>query len=434
MLRKRKTRRPVGTSARRHAAACAALVLSLFAGMPAEAAVGTIRQQLADSGCRALHAAAAAIPGNGPMLLASYPTLTQADNASRALADVAFVYDNALAGVALTACGDATQARRIADALLLAASHDPGFKDGRLRNGYRSGAIQGDKIELPGYWQSNGNYWSQDPYQTGTATGNVAWAALFLLTVYDSTHDRHYLDGAVGQLHWIQAHTAGSAPLAYEGGLFGYDNAQQAQHWKATEHNIDIYAAATWASRETGDTTLGRQAKVAAGFVEAMWDNAQHRFLVGTLGDGKTLSRDKSGLDAQVWPLLAFQPHPAAWNQVWTWVDAEHRSGDGYGYERHPDGIWTEGTAQVAAAMQASGKPVPETLWRLLADQRSGNGMLYATPQARIATGFAIGPTSTHADFFYYHQPHLGATAWAVLAAKSWNPFTGRPIHAAGAP
>ncbi|GLQ50360.1 hypothetical protein ACFFJT_12650 [Dyella flava] len=391
-------------------------------------ATDVTRQRLADSSCSALRSAAAAIPGNGPMLLPSYPTLKQGDDATKALENVAFVYDNALAGIALTACGDSAQARRIADALLLAAAHDPSFKDGRLRNAYRSGGVDNGKVELPGYWQTRGNYWSQDPYQVGTATGNVAWAALLLLTIYDNTHDRRYLDAAVAQLHWIQAHTTGSAPPAYEGGLFGYDNAQRQQHWKATEHNIDVYAAATWASRDTQDATLAQQAKLASSFVYAMWDNTQHRFLVGTLDDGKTLSRDKSGLDAQVWPLLAFNPHPAEWNQVWTWVDTQHRSGDGYGYRRQPDGVWTEGTAQVAAAMQASGTPVPDALWQLLAAQNSGDGMLYATPQARISTDFAIGPTSTYADFFYYHYPHLGATAWTALAAKGWNPFTGGPI------
>ena len=204
-------------------------------------AAGVLQQQLADSSCAALRSAAAAVPGNGPMLLPSYPSLKQGDDSTRALQNVAFVYDNALAGIALTACGNPAQARRIADALVLAAAHDPSFKDGRLRNAYRAGATAADKVELPGYWQSHGNYWSQDPYQVGTATGNVAWVALLLLTVYDSSHDRRYLDAAVTQLRWIQAHTTGTAPPAgYEGGLFGYDNAQRAQHWKATEHNIDV--------------------------------------------------------------------------------------------------------------------------------------------------------------------------------------------------
>ncbi|WP_153242502.1 hypothetical protein [Frateuria defendens] len=415
-----------------HSAALA-LTLAITMSGPAPAATASpLQQQLAAGTCSALEAAAAAVPGDGPMLLPSYPSLGQGSGQMRALQNVAFVYDNALAGIALAACGQPAQARRIADALVLAAAHDPGFKDGRLRNAYRAGAAESGKVELPGYWDPRGNFWNQDAYQVGTATGNVAWAALLLLTVYDGSHDRRYLDAAVAQLHWIQAHTlGGAAPPAYEGGFYGYDNAQRAQHWKATEHNIDVYAAATWAARYTSDTTLPQQAQLAGGFVRAMWDEGQHRFFIGTLDDGKTYSREKSGLDAQVWPLLAFSPLPAGWNQVWQWVDAQHKSGAGYGFRREPDGVWTEGSAQAATAMQASGRPVPDALWQLLAAQRSGDGMLYATPQARIVTDLAIGPDSTYADFFYYHLPHLGATAWTALAAKAWNPFTGRPLHAA---
>jgi len=160
-----------------------------------------------------------------------------------------------------------------------------------------------------------------------------------------------------------------------------------------------------------------------------MWDSHQQRFFVGTGEDGRTIERDKSGLDQEIWPLLAFQPHPPAWDSVWTFVDANHRIGDGYGFKRQPDGMWTEGTGQVAAALQASGKPVPDGLWRAIGAQRGADGMLYATPQQRIVTSFAIGPLSTYDDFFYYHHPHLGATAWAALAAKGGNPFVGWAIE-----
>lgn len=393
------------------------------------AASGTPRQQLANETCNALKRAAAAFPGDGPMILPSYPNMQGDDAATRALQNVGFVYDNALAGIALSACGAPRQARRIADAFLLAPASDATYKDGHLRNAYRSGAVQDNKVVLPGYWQKQGNYWSQDPYQTGTSSGNSAWAALLLLTVYDNTHDTHYLDGAVAQLKWIAAHTANAtSPAGYEGGVFGYDNKQIVQHWKSTEHNIDIYAAATWANRLRADAAIARQAQIAGAFVSAMWDGKQQRFFVGTGVDGKTIERTKSGLDQEIWPLLAFQPHPAAWASVWNFVDANHRSGDGYGFKRQPDGMWTEGTSQVAAALQASGKPVPDSLWRAIGAQRSDGGMLYATPQARIVTSFAIGPLSTYDDFFYYHDPHLGATAWAALAAKGWNAFVERTI------
>lgn len=415
--------------------AAVGIALGVVSTTPATAADAS-RQQLALSTCNALKQTAQAIPGNGPMILPSYPDMTGTDAATMALQNVGFVYDNALAGIALSACGAPEQARRIADALLLAPASDVSFKDGRLRNAYRSGAVENSKVVLPGYWQKQGNYWSQDPYQTGTATGNVAWAALLLLTVYQDTHDARYLNGAIAQLQWIANHASNnSAPAAFEGGVFGYDNKQVAQHWKSTEHNIDVYAAATWANREHADAALARQAKIAAAFVNAMWDGSQQRFFVGTGDDGKTTSRDKSGLDQEIWPLLAFQPHPAAWNGVWAFVDANHRSGDGYGFKRQPDGMWTEGTGQVAAALQASGKPVPDSVWQAISAQAGPGGLLYATPQQRISTSFAIGPTSTYDDFFYYHHPHLGATAWAALAAKGWNPFNGQLIaHAENRP
>lgn len=397
-------------------------------------AADTVQQRLADSSCAALHTAATAIPGDGPMLLPSYPDPGRENGKLRALRDVAFVYDNALAGIALVACGRPRQARRIADALLLAAAHDPHFHDGRLRNAYRAGAVNGGQVELPGFWDEKHQLWSQDASQVSTATGNVAWAALLQLTVYDSSHDPRYLHAAVAQLHWIQAHTLDkTAPAAYVGGIYGYADAQQVQHWKSTEHNIDVHAAAAWAARRLhDDPTLSRLAATAGRFVTAMWDPTGPRFFIGTLDDGRTISRDRSGLDAQVWPLLAFAAHPAAWDRIWSWVGTQYRSGAGYGYRRQPDGIWTEGTAQVAAALQASGRTVPEGVWQLLAAQRSDDGMLYATPQSRISTGLAIGPDSTSADFFYYHLPHLGATAWAALAGRGWNPFTGKPLRTEG--
>lgn len=407
-------------------AASAGLAVALLTPARGATTPADLQQSLRRQSCAALQTAAHEVPGQGPMLLPSYPDLQHDD--LRALQNVAFVYDNALAGIALTACGDAPQARRIADALLIAAGHDPGFTDGRLRNAYRAGAVSDGKVALAGYWDARGNFWSQDAYQVGTATGNVAWAALLLLDVYQTSRQPRYLAGALAQLRWIATHTLGTAaPAGYEGGVFGYDNAQRAQHWKSTEHNIDVYAAATWALRYRHDPALAREARIAGAFVGAMWDPAQQRFFIGTLDNGQTLSREPSGLDAQVWPLLAFHPRPADWEHVWAWVKAQHGDGDGYGYRRHPDGIWTEGSAQVAAALQADGRPVPAGLWQLLAAQRSSTGMYYATPQARIATDLAIGPGSTHADFFYYHLPHLGATAWIALAATRWNPFTGQP-------
>ncbi|HET7779979.1 MAG TPA: hypothetical protein VFL07_15630, partial [Rudaea sp.] len=51
------------------------------------------------------------------------------------------------------------------------------------------------------------------------------------------------------------------------------------------------------------------------------------------------------------------------------------------------------------------------------------SGYVYATREPRITTGLALSAQSTSADFYYYRLPHLGATAWAVLAALGHNPF-----------
>lgn len=396
------------------------------------AMASTPRASLASASCHDLQAMAEAIPGNGPMLLASYPSVrVNGEETLRALANVAYVYDNAAAGIALTACGAPRQARRIADALLAAAGHDPTYKDGRLRNAYQAGAVPADGVKLAGYWSDRHGQWMQDAYQVSTATGNAAWAALLLLQVYQDSHDPRYLDAATAQLRWIDAHTRNARqPAGYEGGVFGFDKQQQAQHWKSTEQNLDVYAAATWALRYRPDQALRQQARLAGAFVHTLWDPTERRFQIGTKDDGSTIARANSGLDAQVWPLLAFTD-PATrkqWSSVWRWTDAHHGSGAGYGYRRDPEGIWTEGTAQAADAMQATGRPVPDALWSLLQRQRAPGGLFFATPGERLQTDLAIGPTSTKADFYYYHLPHLGATAWIALASHGWNPFAGRPL------
>ncbi|MFN5573177.1 MAG: hypothetical protein ACK495_34115, partial [Bradyrhizobium sp.] len=69
---------------------------------------------------------------------------------------------------------------------------------------------------------------------------------------------------------------------------------------------------------------------------------------------------------------------------------------------------------------------------RLAAMRNAGtsSGLLNPTRSARVCTGRSIAPsgTSTIPDFFYYKRPHLGATAWAVLAETGWNPFTGAKV------
>ena len=169
------------------------------------------------------------------------------------------------------------------------------------------------------------------------------------------------------------------------------------------------------------------QATIAGGCVRGQWDAKEGRFYIGTGPDGQTSDRDHSGLDAQIWPLMAIANPPADWMRALTFVDAAHGVGGGYGFYRGPDGLWTEGTAQMAAVLVNRGlsrRAAP--LWPLLARQQTEQGWLFATLKPRINTGLAIGPASVTNDFFYYHLPQPGATARTALAANGVNPFTGR--------
>jgi hypothetical protein len=413
------------------------IAMALSACAPASA-TSAVQQGLAQQSCEGLRRAVTADSHGdavSPLLLASYRTDALVEGVPElppTLANVAFVYDNALAGIALLACGETAAGQRIADAIVLATRNDPHYADGRVRNAYRAGPIPDGKPVLAGYWDATKNQWFADAYQVSTATGNVAWAALLLLNVDQVAPAPRYVDATGTLLAWIEQRTrAVIDPDGYNGGWYGWDNAQRPQTWKSTEHNIDVAMAAAWAARLSARPEQAKQSAVALGFVSRMWRADGQRFMIGTLADGATPSATASGLDAQLWPVLAAPPGQCAWLGGLAWVEANHRFGDGYGFSRQPDGIWTEGSAQAAATLMAVKGSAPDALWQLLASQRADNGLYYATPSPRISTGLAIGPDSVGADFFYYRWPHLGATAWIALAATGWNPFTGKTVAGA---
>src|SRR6185437_13309454 len=99
------------------------------------------RGQLLQVTCQAIRSRVAAIAGTGPVMLASYEPAPGGEPLASALQGSAFVYDNALAGIALLACGHVDAARRIADGMTTALAHDRYYHDGRLRNAYRAGAV-----------------------------------------------------------------------------------------------------------------------------------------------------------------------------------------------------------------------------------------------------------------------------------------------------
>ncbi len=380
---------------------------------------------LAERGCAALASRVDAIAGTGPVFLASYEQTN-----SPALTGAAFVYDNALAAIALTACGRHPQANRIAQALALAATHDRAdTSQARLRNVYRAGP-QTTPPPPHGWWDPTRRQWMEDSYQTGTATGNVAWAGLALLTVARGGNDPSLIPAARHLGKWVLDHmNDGKSGGGYAGGIHGDGAAAHPVGWKSTEHNIDLAALFGWMARlDGGNAPWTAAADQARAFVDWAWISGGGHFLTGTLPDGVTPNRATSGLDAQFWPQL-LDSAPGQWAAALDYAQSKHGVAGGFDFNDDRDGLWVEGTAQGALALWAVKRPQPaRALLAGLSQFQSPTGLWWASREDRITTGLAIGPDSTTADFFYFRIPHLGATAWVVLAGLGWNPMTGAII------
>jgi hypothetical protein len=390
-------------------------------------------EDVAGRACSALAARVAAVAGDDPVFLRSYDAGSgEGPNPVPAL-NAAFTYDNALAVIALRACGQTEAARRIGDALLAASVADRGGAAGRLRNAYRPGAVHERPVPPMGWWNADAQQWEEDPYQVGSATGNLAWAALALLTLAEATGDSEYTAGAARVARWAAETCADDrGPAGYTGGIYGYDDQAQPLGWKSTEHNVDLAAVFAWLTRLQPEAGWQPKAQQARGFVAALWDPAQGRFWVGTLPDGVSINRANTGLDAELWPLLLADA-PTEWQGALAFAERNHAVRPGFDFNDDRDGVWWEGTAQAALVYRALGRePEADRLLKALARRFSPGGLLWATDAARVTTGLALSPSSVTDDFYYFRFPHLGATAWAALAAQGWNPFTGTPV--AGGP
>ena len=360
-----------------------------------------------------------------PSLAVSYLSGPNDEHMPAPLAQSAFTYDNAVAAISLVACGDVQRASRIGDAFLAASVHDRTFGDGRLRNAYRAGVLKAEAPTLPGWWDMQHKLWAEDAYQDGTSSGNVAWAGLALLTLYQATDDGRYRDGAQALLHWIVQNAGGGPDTSgYTGGFDGFDSSQTRLLWKSTEHNIDILALAIWLHSLDGDAISAKAAASSRAFLDSMFDAGEGSFRLGTTVDGSAQTTQHVALDTQLWPSLVIGNPPRDWHRAVAYAETHLAVPGGFDFNEDRDGLWVEGTAQAAVTFAALGQT--ETADRLIssiAQQCSPSGLLFATREARISTGLAIGPASREPDFFYYRRPHLGATAWGVLAALRWNPF-----------
>lgn len=354
---------------------------------------------------------------SGPAFLASYPTVK-----SGPLDAAAFLYDNAVATIALMACNEPRKAARIGDAILAALNRDRYWHDGRLRNAYVAGLVGRGPVKLAGWWDTKQNMWVEDRYQVGSDNGNMAWAILALLALDRATGDHRYENGAVRIGAWVKHWRSKSGPGGFAGGAFGHEPAPVVEGWKSTEHNADLAAAFTGLAQATGDKTWLVEALAAQSFVRTMWRPKCGCFAVGTTEDGKTRNLYRA-LDAQTWPLLAI---PGAATRYRTaMAPGKLRDGDGFAYSAAKEGLWTEGTAQVALLLELSGRKDEAAKFMKAVDaMRARDGSYYAASTKELPTGFMLD-TDPSQPRQYFHIRHLAAVAWVAIAERRYNPFTG---------
>jgi hypothetical protein len=352
----------------------------------------------------AIRAAIAVMPA-GPVLLNSFVVDDGPGAADFDLtqANAAYVYDNALAGLALLAAGDRDDAARIGEALALAQAHDRFWKDGRLRNAYQAGGMTAP-ARLPGWWDRGANLWREDPYQVGSEAGPVAWAMLLWAALGMAGPANRAGDWLDDQLR---------APSGYYGGFYGFEPAPLKLVWQSTEQNTDLYAA-------FGKLGRSEDAAHAGGFVRGMFDPGTRLFDAGlTPGGG---ANKLLAADAGSWPYLAgLGDAGSAFAAV-----AGLLRGKGVGFSAASGGVWLEGTAFAALVLEKQGDGLADEFLKTVAAQISPSGYVYASLAPVLSTGFEVGPAppgGAAQKFDYYRRPALAPTAWAALAGLGVNPL-----------
>lgn len=329
------------------------------------------------------------------------------------LNNIAFTYDNALVLLAYLQRGksaDITRATTLGDSLLFAQQHDDRLIAGRIRNAYYA-----HPYVVKGH--SNG-------IGIGTFTGNLAWTGIALAALARRTHAKRFLDGAVAAASWLELNTGDLRGAGgYTGGVAPDGSIIQ---WKATEHNVDVFALFTLVHALTGDTKWLQRAQHARGFIHAMWNKNAHHFWTGTGNDGKTVNTAFIPEDAQTWTYLALREQTYASSLDWaanhlSAVDGRFRGVSFSTADR--SGVWFEGTGHLAAALRirngngdaaaAASYLQSIELAQTRAPNADGKGIVAASHD-----GLATGDGGS-----YYAALHTGATAWYCLAKLKGNPF-----------
>ena len=371
-----------------------------------------------------------------PRFLQSYRTVNSAEKFDRVMTNAAYSYDNAVALLAFLAQGGDGGRRRaglIADAFVNAQDHDRYFTDGRVRNAYQAGDLalgpgwtphgMDGTVRMPGWWDDDRVLWSEDAVQVGTTAGNAAWVGLALLAQYNATGDPAYLQSVERLGDWVLANCAGEG-TGFTAGYEGWELSQTRLTYRSTEHNMDLYAMFRQLHAMTGEPKWQDAAQNARSFVLSMWDPVEGKFWTGTLPDGTTINTAFVPCDVQAWAVQAMgDALPGAdQSRALQYAESHCRVGAGYDFDTDGDGIWHEGTAQMAVSYRLTGNITRSNeITGYLHAVQNPDGSIDAATLEGLSTGIYL---SDGTPWVYYRRGHVGATGWLVFAETGTNPFT----------
>ncbi len=258
-------------------------------------------------------------------------------------------------------------------------------------------------------------------------TGDLAWVILALARLNEVAPDQGYLNAAVEMGGWIEMNCrrdGDGMDAGYSGGWgWDWDTETWAELGTSTEHNIDLVAAFETLHQATGDDPWQARADHARAFVEAMWVGGEDYFETGLNPDGTFNSVNV--VDVQAWGSLLLQSDPYAdaldWAMDHLRVPVESGTEIRFDFNTDLDGIWYEGTAQMATAFHQAGQATnyQNTLAPLRAAQYKGSHAdgrgIPAANTMGLSTGF---------NWRYFNRLGLGPTSWLIFAENGTNPFT----------
>jgi hypothetical protein len=371
---------------------------------------------------------------NKPMFIKSYASREVDDSGDWVINNFAYVYDNACAMIALSKDGKFDKAKQIADAIVYAAENDRYYTDGRLRNAYANGdpqsysgwhsRISDEMSQNSGFWDEAEGAWFEDYYTVSTSTGNIAWAILALNEAHRSFPDGDkYLETAKRLGDFVL--TLESPTGGFTGGYEDWEGQEFSVTYKSTEHNIDLIAAFGQLAEFTGEDKYKTASESAKAFVMSMYDPALNLFYTGTGTDGVTINKDVLPLDCNTWAILTLGSDFTDGEAVLAEVEKQFGAYGGYDFNTDKDGVWFEGTAQVALAYKTLGNDTKyKEILAFLESNISENGSITAADRDYVTTGFNVSGMD-NLPWNYAKREHLGATAWLAFAELGVNPFGG---------